>query len=188
KYQLVFNGEIYNYKELREELKKAGYQFISDSDTEVILASYHKWGKDCVAKFVGMWAFALVDVEKKELFLSRDRFGIKPLYYASVKNKLAFASEIKALLALDFIQPEADMTAVFEYVTFGATADPASNLFKQIKPLPPAHNLTIKLDTLDVKMECYYDLETQIKAYKLPAENQIQKTYEELLHNSINIH
>jgi asparagine synthase (glutamine-hydrolysing) len=188
KYQLVFNGEIYNYKELREELKKASYQFTSDSDTEIILAAYHKWGKNCVAKFVGMWAFALVDVEKRELFLSRDRFGIKPLYYASIRNKLAFASEIKALLALDFIQPEADMTTVFEYVIFGATADPASNLFKQIKPLPPAHNLIIKLDTLDMQMECYYDLEKQIEVHKLPAENQIQKTYEELSHNSINIH
>src|ERR1700756_3774701 len=188
KYQLIFNGEIYNYKELREDLKIAGYQFISDSDTEVILAAYHKWGRACVLKFVGMWALALVDIEKRELFLSRDRFGIKPLYYAHTKNKIAFASEIKALLALDFIEPEADMTAVFEYVTFGATANPASNLFKQIKPLPPAHNLLIKLDTLDLDLECYYDIEKHVETYKLPAENQIQKTFEELLQNSINIH
>ncbi len=130
RYELVFNGEIYNYKELRAELRILGYNFNSDSDTEVILAAYQEWGTACVNKFAGMWAMALLDAEKKELFLSRDRFGIKPLYYTSAANKFAFASEIKALLTLDFVEPEANMTSVFEYVCFGATADPSSNLFK----------------------------------------------------------
>ena len=188
RYQLVFNGEIYNYKELREELKQVGYRFISDSDTEVILAAYHQWGKDCVHKFVGMWAIALADVKKRELFLSRDRFGIKPLYYACIKNKLAFASEIKALLALDFITPEANITSVFEYVCFGTTADPSSNLFKHIKPLAPAHNLLVKLDDLSLHTTCYYELEKNIQAYTLPSGNKIQQTFEELLNNSIHIH
>ena len=188
RYHLVFNGEIYNYKELKEELKQAGYRFISDSDTEVVLSAYHKWGKTCVSKFVGMWAIALADTEKKELFLSRDRFGIKPLYYACIKNTFAFASEIKALLTLDFIQPEANMTSVFEFVSFGATADPSSNLFKQIKPVAPGHNVLIKLDDLSQHMECYYNLEKNIQAYVLPAEHKIQQTFEELLNTSINIH
>jgi asparagine synthase (glutamine-hydrolysing) len=188
RYQLVFNGEIYNYKELREELKQAGHAFISDSDTEVILVAYAQWGSFCVSRFVGMWAICLVDTERKEVFLSRDRFGIKPLYYACIKNSFAFASEIKALLALDFIQPEADMTAVFEFISFGATADPSSNLFKQVKSVAPAHNLLISLDNLHVQTECYYELEKNIEAYTLPPKDTIQKTFEELLHTSINIH
>jgi len=188
KYQLVFNGEIYNYKELRAELKTVGYPFISDSDTEVILAAYKEWGNSCVTKFTGMWALALLDVEKRELFLSRDRFGIKPLYYTSVKNKFAFASEIKALLELDFVESEANMTSVFEYVCFGATADPSSNLFRQIKPLSPGHNLVLKLGSLHTEINCYYNLEKNIEAYALPTEDNIQKTFEALLDNSINIH
>jgi len=188
KLQLVFNGEIYNYKELRTELKSSGHTFTSDSDTEVILAAYQQWGKACVNKFAGMWAIALLDVEKQELFLSRDRFGIKPLYYASTQNKFAFASEIKALLTLNFVEPQANMTSVFEYVCFGATADPSANLFQQIKPLPPAHNLVLNLNTLQADTSCYYNLEKNIQAYTLPAENNLQKTFEELLDHSISIH
>ena len=188
RYHLVFNGEIYNYKELKEELKQAGYRFTSDSDTEVVLAAYDKWGKTCVSKFVGMWAIALVDTEKKELFLSRDRFGIKPLYYACIKNTFAFASEIKALLVLDFIQPEADMTSVFEFISFGSTADPSANLFNQIKPVAPAHNILINLDNLILQTECYYELEKNIQTYTPPAEKKIQQTFEELLNTSINLH
>ncbi len=188
KYQLVFNGEIYNYKELKVELKTLGYSFTSDSDTEVILAAYQQWGKACVNKFIGMWAIALLDVEKQQLFLSRDRFGIKPLYYTSAQNKFAFASEIKALLSLDFIEPEANMNSVFEYVCFGATADPSSNLFKQIKPLAPGHNMVLNLNTLSTEISCYYNLEKNIEAYNLPSDGAIQKTFEEILDNSINIH
>lgn len=188
RYELIFNGEIYNYKELRAELKVAGYSFTSDSDTEVILAAYVAWGKSSVTKFVGMWAIALLDVERGELFLSRDRFGIKPLYYTSANGKFAFASEIKALLCLDFVAPEANMTSVFEYVCFGATADPSANLFKQIKPLPPAHHLVLNLSTMQSAISCYYELEKNIEDYNLPSEDNIQQTFKDLLDNSINIH
>ena len=188
KYQLVFNGEIYNYKELRETLRLHGFIFKTDSDSEVILAAYIYWGKACVSKFVGMWAFALYDIDNKSLFISRDRFGIKPLYYVLHNNKFVFASEIKALLALDFIEPIADMNAVLEFVCFGSTADSASNLYKQIKTLAPAHNLFIKLDTLNLELERYYDLERETKQYVMPAESMIQKTFEELLTNAVSIH
>ena len=188
KYELVFNGEIYNYKELRAELRILGYNFNSDSDTEVILAAYQAWGAACVNKFVGMWAMALLDVEKRKLFLSRDRFGIKPLYYTSAANKFAFASEIKALLALDFVETEANMTSILEYVCFGATADPSSNLFKQIKPLPPGHNLVLNLHDLKLDIIEYYNLEKNVQTYNLPSEDAIQQTFEELLDNAINIH
>lgn len=101
---IVFNGEIYNYLELREELKQKGYTFITNTDTEVLLKSYIEWGFDCVSKFNGMWAFAILDLRKNILFLSRDRFGVKPLYYYKDDNYFAFASEIKALLRLPFIK------------------------------------------------------------------------------------
>ncbi len=188
KYQLVFNGEVYNYKELRESLRAKGFTFKTDSDSEVILAAYAHWGEACVQQFVGMWAFALYDSDKKSLFISRDRFGIKPLYYALHNNTFAFASEIKALLALDFIEPEADMTSVYEYISFGATANPDANLFKQVQCLPPAHNLRINLNDLKVDVIKYYDLEQQVLNYKLPAEERITETFNSLLNNSIQLH
>ena len=96
---IVFNGEIYNYLELREELIAKGHRFHSHSDTEVILHAYEEWGADCLPRFNGMWAFAILDEKKGELFCARDRFGIKPFYYTVVDGSFLFASEIKALLA-----------------------------------------------------------------------------------------
>src|SRR5690242_16817876 len=97
---IVYNGEIYNYLELREELRRAGHLFRTDTDTEVILEAYRCWGAECVSRFNGMWAFAIYDRRRREVFLSRDRFGIKPLYYTDDKDRFAFASEIKALLSV----------------------------------------------------------------------------------------
>lgn len=98
KYVITYNGEVYNYLEIKEELLKCGYTFYSHTDTEVILASYDKWGENCVNKFNGMWAFAIYDKEKNIIFCSRDRFGVKPFYYTQVDNKFIFGSEIKQLL------------------------------------------------------------------------------------------
>jgi asparagine synthase (glutamine-hydrolysing) len=187
-YQLAFNGEIYNYKEIKANLLSEGYQFVSDSDTEVILAAYDKWGKHCVDKFVGMWAFALYDKGKKQLFLSRDRFGIKPLYYSFVQGNFAFASEIKALLSLDFVKPEAKMPAVYEFISFGATSDPSDNLFKQVYVLPPAHNLFVNLNDTSFVKEEYYNLEDKVANYELPSDSEIEKTFATLLNNSIDLH
>ncbi|HEX7413100.1 MAG TPA: asparagine synthase (glutamine-hydrolyzing) [Bacteroidia bacterium] len=186
--QLVFNGEIYNYKELRETLRSKGIVFKTDTDTEVILAAYAHWGEACVQQFIGMWAFALYDTNKQQLFLSRDRFGIKPLYYSLHTNKLAFASEIKALLALNFIKPEADMPSVYEYIAFGATANPSANLFKQIQCLPPSHNMRVDIRDLKTSIENYYDLEQQVNNYPLPPHSQMQTTFTNLLTDSIQLH
>ncbi len=90
KYTITYNGEIYNYLEIKEELLKDGYIFRSNTDTEVILASYDKWGEECVAKFNGMWAFAIYDKEKEMILCSRDRFGIKPFYYTEINDKFIF--------------------------------------------------------------------------------------------------
>ena len=187
-YTIVFNGEIYNYKEIRSELAQKGFSFISESDTEVILAAYKQWGENCVTHFSGMWAFAIYNTVKQELFLSRDRFGIKPLYYFQNKNSFAFASEIKALLALGMIQPEANMNSVFEYISFGATSDRSANLFNSIQTLPPSCNLTINVNTLGVKTNYYYQLEEQVANYKLPAEKDIENLFAATLNTSISQH
>ena len=101
RYWITYNGEIYNFNELKEELSLLGHHFISHTDTEVILAAYAQWGTACLQKFHGMWAFGIYDVQTKEIFLARDRFGIKPLYYWMSPNKsLCFASEIKQFTVL----------------------------------------------------------------------------------------
>ncbi len=187
-YTIVFNGEIYNYKELKSELAGKGLTFTSDSDTEVILVAYQYWGEECVKHFVGMWAFAIYDKEKQHLFLSRDRFGIKPLYYFQNKMGFAFASEIKALLALDVVKPEADMTSVFEYISFGATTDPSANLFKQIQLLPPSHNLTVNTNTLHTTTNQYYNLREQVNNYPSPKDADAEAVFKSALYTSIDLH
>src|SRR5262249_29400105 len=114
---VVFNGEIYNYLELRKELMQRGYQFRTASDTEVILAAYQEWGTRCVEQFNGMWAFALWDGGRRQLFCSRDRAGEKPFYYAVVDNTFVFASEIKALLAYG-VPKQIDLEALDAYLCF----------------------------------------------------------------------
>lgn len=183
---VVYNGEIYNYKELREELKKEGFPFTTTSDTEVLLAAYQKWGTDCVQHFIGMWAFALYDESNMRLFVSRDRFGIKPLYYHRAGDKLAFASEIKALLQLDFIDATAKSGPVLEYISFGTTSQPSGNLFSEIETLPPAHNLVVDLHTFSSKVEPYYDLEQAVASYNMSSDPQA--AFNSLLENSIDIH
>lgn len=108
RYWITFNGEIYNFLEIRDELKQHGYQFFTESDTEVVMAAFDKWGEDCQLHFNGMWAFALWDRQEKRLFLSRDRFGVKPLMYFYDGKHFAFASEMKAFLALDWFSAEFD--------------------------------------------------------------------------------
>lgn len=188
RFSIVFNGEIYNYKELRQKLQVKGHAFVTGSDTEVILAAYAAWGAACVEQFVGMWAFALYDHLHRSVFFSRDRFGIKPLYYSTAGGKLAFASEIKALFAFGFVKPEADMDAVYEYISFGATSDPSANLFRQVKVLPPGHNMLVSLPDLAVKTERYYHLEKQVQGYTLPGAKDIESTFGSLLDEAIDLH
>jgi asparagine synthase (glutamine-hydrolysing) len=117
RYWITFNGEIYNFLELRDELQQHGYQFFTESDTEVVIAAYAKWGKDCQLRFNGMWAFAIWDQREKQLFLSRDRFGVKPLMYFYDGKHFAFASEMKAFLTVDWFQVEFDPEMVAAALT-----------------------------------------------------------------------
>lgn len=136
---IIFNGEVYNYLELRNEMAATGQSFRSDSDTEVVLEAYLAWGPNCLRRFVGMWAFAILDLDAGKLFLARDPFGIKPLYYVQSADRLAFASEIKALLELPDVRPCADPARLYDYLRFGITDHAEETLFRGVRHLPPAH-------------------------------------------------
>jgi len=121
--QVVFNGEIYNYRELRPELERAGHVFHTNSDTEVLIHAYEEYGVDCFRRFNGMWAVAIADVANKKVILCRDNFGIKPLYYAETAHRILFGSEIKALLEDPEIERVPDDQVVYEYLTHGLHED-----------------------------------------------------------------
>lgn len=142
---IVFNGEIYNFLELREDLEKQGVRFKSHTDTEVILELYAREGTSCLEKLNGMFAFALWDKNKQELFIARDRLGKKPLYYYSQDGRFAFGSEIKAILALNDIPREIRLDAVYDFFAYQYIPDPKS-IFKHIHKLPPAHYMVLNKD------------------------------------------
>ncbi len=139
---ITFNGEIYNYQQIRQELELCGIHFRSHSDTEVLLRGYIHWGTEILDKLVGMFAFAIWDSAKEELFLARDRAGEKPLYYAQAGQKFAFASEIQALTTLDWVNSSIDQDALSLYLSFQAVPAPYS-IYKGIKKLPPAHAMIV---------------------------------------------
>ncbi|MEP6719017.1 MAG: asparagine synthase (glutamine-hydrolyzing) [bacterium] len=149
RYVLTFGGEIYNYQELREELRSKGHQFRTDTDTEVLLNSFVEWDTGCLSRLNGMFHFAVWDDQKQVLTLARDRVGIKPLYYCQPKganggsDSFLFASEIKAILATGLIRAELNFEALNQYLTFLWTPDPHT-LFANVWKLPPGHFLTVQ--------------------------------------------
>ena len=140
---ITFNGEIFNYVELREELIKKGHRFTSHSDTEVLLHLYREEGERCVERLNGQWAFAIWDAPKRKLFLSRDRFGVRPLYYTQTADSFLFASEIKALLACPEVDSALDLTALDQIFTFWVTLPPRT-AFRDIRQLPPGHSMVVQ--------------------------------------------
>ncbi len=154
RYVITFGGEIYNYLELRDELKSKGHQFRSDTDTEVLLNAFAEWGTNCLRRLNGMFAFAVWDNRERVLTLARDRVGIKPLYYCQPKSGLhgsfLFASEIKALLATGLIRAELNFEALNQYLTFLWTPDPHT-LFRNVWKLPPGHFLTVQDGQVDLR-------------------------------------
>ncbi len=135
---LAFNGCIYNYKELREELKQLGYVFFSSGDSEVILKAYHAWGSDCVKRFNGMFAFAIHHRDTGKVVMARDRFGIKPLYLAEIDGGLRFASSLPAILASGGINTDIDPIALHHYMQWHAVVPPPHTLLAGVRKLPPA--------------------------------------------------
>ncbi len=141
---LVFNGEIYNFRELREELRAAGAQFHTDGDSEVIIAAWQRWGPDCVSRLHGMFAFALYDLGERSLFLARDRLGVKPLFYAPLSDgSLIFASELKGLLAHPLLRREIDPLAIEDYLAWGYVPDHRS-ILAGVHKLPAGHCLLLR--------------------------------------------
>lgn len=154
---VTFNGEIYNFQELRRRLEAQGHRFQTASDTEVIVHAYEQHGPDCVQHFRGMFAFAVWDARQQTLFLARDRVGKKPLYYAWVGGSLLFASELQALLSHSGLRREVDPAAVDAYLTYGYIPAPRT-IFRDVFKLPPAHHLTVR-GTDRPRPECYWQLE-----------------------------
>lgn len=152
---LTYNGEIYNFRDLRSELEAKGYKFGSDTDAEVIIYSYLEWGVDALSKLNGMFAFGLWDSRDESLLLARDRLGVKPLYYAETPAGFAFASEIKALLAVEGMRAEVDLEALDQFMTFLWTPDPKT-VFRGVFKLPPGHYLVYKNGSSEIRQ--YWDL------------------------------
>ena len=171
RFSIFFNGEIYNYKEIKAEL--TDYQFKTDSDTEVILAGFAKWGEQVLPRLRGMFAFAIYDTLEKKVILARDFFGIKPLYYFKNGDKVvAFSSEIKSFLTLRDFKPEVNDAAVFNYLSF--QYNPLEEtFFKDVFKLPPAHFMTIDLKTGQSKQEKYWQFD--FKPQKSDAGRVMQK-------------
>ena len=143
---LVFNGEIYNYRELREELRGSGAEFHTDGDSEVILAAWQRWGPDCLPRLHGMFAFAIYDLGARTLFLARDRLGVKPLFYAPLSDgSLAFASELKGLIAHPLLRRDIDPLAIEDYLAWGYVPDHRS-ILAGVHKLPAGHSLLLRHD------------------------------------------
>jgi asparagine synthase (glutamine-hydrolysing) len=155
-YWIVFNGEIFNYIEIRKEAENKGYVFKSKSDTEVIVASYALWGKSFISKLNGQFAFAIWDKQKQELLLARDRIGICPLFYSKTNKSFVFGSEIKAILQHPDIKPELGINSLCQIFTYWSTLTPAT-LFKNINEVTPGHYVTINSEGIQV--EPYWKLQ-----------------------------
>jgi asparagine synthase (glutamine-hydrolysing) len=164
---ITYNGEVYNHPELRRELESRGYRFRGTSDTEVLVYLYEEFGAQMVERLRGMFAFAIYDQRRRSLLLARDRFGIKPLYYAALGNQFVFASEIKAILALDGFSPTLDRQACFDFLGLSYVPEPMT-AFAEIRALPPGHTLTITNGQPQLRE--YFRLETQVnETAQLPA-------------------
>ena len=158
---ITYNGEIYNYIELRKELERQEIVFTTQSDTEVILAAYHRWGKDCVQRFNGMWAFAIYDATNREVFLSRDRFGEKPLYYwLNNRSRLVFASEIRAIRC---VVPALTINeqAVADFLVLDKAEFVATTFFQEVRKVPASASVTIQLDSALLAWKKYEQFQEQ---------------------------
>jgi asparagine synthase (glutamine-hydrolysing) len=176
---IVFNGEIYNYREIKEELLKDGYKFRNQSDTEVVLNAYMKWGVKCLEKFNGMFAFVIWDNKKQELFAARDRFGKKPFYYAFKNGQFTFASEPKAILEDKTISRKHDPVALNCYLALGYILAPMS-FYSDIKKLMPAHYIVIKNRGASFEEKPYWDYSNAFRSKTSQSENEI---CENILHH-----
>ncbi len=184
-YWITFNGEVYNYIELREELKNKGHVFVTQTDTEVVLEAYKEWGVECLQKFNGMFAFTLLDKKNNQVFCARDRVGVKPFYYSNTNKAFAFASEYKAFIKSKLIPFEINETQQFDFIVNGNLENTEQSLFKGINELKPSHYLVYNLRTHTFQVSNYYSLPKQ--TLNIKSELEIIQTIEEKLLNAINL-
>lgn len=177
---ITFNGEIYNYIELRPELERAGHQFSTNCDTEVILHAYEEWGTACVGRFNGQFAFAIWDSSRRTLFMARDHLGVRPLYYMEDGRRLLFASEVKSLFAADGIHPRIDPVGLDEVFTFWSAIAPRT-VFENVRQLPPGHHLLATGQGL--RIEKFWDLDFSVE--EGPSDAKPEDYYAEGLRNEI---
>ena len=184
RYHIVYNGEVYNFREIRDELKKAGVNFRSESDTEVVLYSYAEWGPACLNKFNGMFAFAIWDDKSKELFLARDRFGKKPLYYHLDPGSIAFASELSALSCDKRIARDISYEALNCYLALGYILSPLT-IYKDMFKLEPASYMLIGNSGKNIKKRRYWNYADSFRTKRLDGEKELAGNILELLKSSV---
>ena len=197
RYTIIQNGESYNYIELREELKTLGYKFATQTDTEVLLNGYIEWGESVLDKLNGMFALAIYDKEKQTLFIARDRFGVKPLYYHIGDGQLIFASEIPAILKALLGKPKANENAIFDYLVFNRTDQTEETFFEGIFKLQHGCSMTLKLDAAhlekkDLPIKKWYNLAERVKALKKEGVDKLgkeeaEKRYMELFKRAVEL-
>ncbi len=183
KFWIIFNGEIYNYKEIRAELISLNHTFYSNSDTEVVLKAYMEWGEKSLEKFNGMFAYSILDTVKNEIFLARDRMGIKPLYYYHENDRFIFGSTMKSIIDSKLYTPEINWEGLWQNYTFSIAQRP-NTCFSKIVALEPAHFLKIKLFSGKILKNKYWDIPTGVQDFSLTEKKAIS-LLEEALYTSI---
>ena len=185
RFMIFFNGEIYNYKEIKAELKD--YQFKTDSDTEVILAGFEKWGEEVLPRLRGMFVFCIYDIKEHKIFLARDFFGIKPLYYLKKDEVIAFSSEIKSFLTLNNFKPEVNDSAVFNYLSY--QYNPLEEtFFKNVYKLLPAHYMTIDVKTGVSEIKRYWQFEFKPFDFAQGKQDEIAGKIRKVMEDSVAHH
>ena len=189
RFHIVFNGEIYNYRELRQDLQDQGTSFRSHSDTEVLLEGFSRWGTNILPRLTGMFAFAILDTRERSLLLARDPFGIKPLYYTHLSDgTLAFASEIGALLSLPGVDRTADAKSVYHYLRFGQTDRGTDTLLRSIKAVPAASSIRIDIASRQMADATVYWAVNPAESNRPSNRSQAAEHLRELFLDSVKLH
>lgn len=187
RYWITYNGEVYNYIEIRNELKELGVEFRTNTDTEVVLNAYIQWGEKCVNRFNGMWSFVIYDREKKLLFGSRDRVGVKPFYYYHSDDVFCFSSEQKALVETGVVAKRINKKAVYDFLAFTEIEQQKESFFAGVTELLPGYSFTFQEDSWELKSYAYYSLQSSSEIEEISAAKETQYIGEiqELFSNSI---
>lgn len=185
--ELVLNGEIYNYEELRNELKELGHTFVTGSDSETIVHGYEEWGYDVVNHLRGMFVFILLDKEKNELFIARDRLGIKPFYYSEFEGRLVFGSEIKAIFNQFPISREPDESSIYRFLTYRVHDTNENTFFKEVKRLMPGHFMIIN-ENSSFEIKKYWEPEFNPEFKSRKSDEEYSEEFKEIFTEAVDLH